>query len=61
MIYNIMWPLFGFTYPLSIDLEVALNYGQSVGYAAFVRFTTEHVEVGYPLYIMMMAATKMGI
>ncbi|EGE06330.1 amino transferase [Trichophyton equinum CBS 127.97] len=27
------------------DLEVALNYGQSVGYAALVRWITEHVEI----------------
>jgi hypothetical protein len=27
------------------DLEVALNYGQSVGFAQMVRFVTEHTEV----------------
>ncbi|OKL58059.1 hypothetical protein UA08_06677 [Talaromyces atroroseus] len=28
-----------------LDLEVALNYGQSVGFAQMVRFVTEHTEI----------------
>ncbi|KAK2749227.1 Aromatic/aminoadipate aminotransferase 1 [Myotisia sp. PD_48] len=27
------------------DLDIALNYGQSVGYAALLRYVTEHVEI----------------
>lgn len=27
------------------DLEVGLNYGQSMGFAQLLRFVTEHTEV----------------
>lgn len=34
----------------AVDLEVALNYGQSTGSPQLLRFVTEHIEVKIPFY-----------
>ena len=44
MVYN-----YGVILTTELDLEVALNYGISVGSPPLLRFVTEHTEVEFPL------------